>query len=180
MNYLNEALFSIVAAAVITAHMHFPAKFKREPLELEITSSEYVAPPPMKDEDREYVCLQIPECEKLAEAGYYEARGEPDVGVYAVMYSILNRVHQRNYGDTIPEVVHFSNHYSYLYDGSVDKGYADQRQRSRTLVKAYQVLHGEVQNPIGNADHYHTKTITKGWSSKMQHIATIGNHKFFY
>lgn len=180
MNYLNEALFSIVAAAVITAQMHFPAKFKHEELELEIASTEYVEPPPMSDENREYVCLRIPECEKLAEAGYFESRGEPDVGIHAVMYSIVNRVNQRNYGDTIPEVIHYSNHYSYLYDGSVDRGYTDHQQRTRTLVKAYKVLHKEVHNPIGNADHYHTKTITKGWSSKMQHIATIGNHKFFY
>lgn len=178
-DYLKEFLFCIVAAFIMAWNIPYPGKLIRLPIEIDLESKRYVEAAPMPDKNRIFICKQDPECMKLAEIGYFEARSESDKGVYAVMHSVVNRVRQRNFGNSIEEVANVKGHYSYLWDGSIDKGYTEPKQLERMLVMAYKVLNYESDNPIGQADHYHVSTMTTSWSRKMRHVATIGNHSFF-
>lgn len=178
-HYLNEALFCVVAAFVIAILIPYAGTQVAVPLDIAYESRPYVEPEPMSDSNRALLCRMSEECEKLAEVGYFEARSESDLGIYAVMHSLLNRVVQQNFGTDLLSTVEVKDHYTYLWDGSTEAGYEEKGQRERTLILAYKVMNGESENPIADADHYHRYDMTTSWSQKMQVVATIGAHTFF-
>lgn len=133
------------------------------------------APPPSKQE----VCSRTPNCMLLAEAAYFEARSESDEGAIAVMYTILNRVKDSRFPNTVSEVVNQYKQYSYIWDGSLARGYANKKQLDRMLKLAYDVRIGIVDDPTNGATFYHTKTVSPYWSKKMTMVAVVDNHIFY-
>lgn len=128
------------------------------------------------------MCKRDIECRVLAEAGYYEARSEPDIGVVSVMYVIINRVKHKNWKNTIQGVVYQPKQFSYTHDGSLRRGMKEKEQVDRMLVYAYDVLHGNIESPVGGATHYHAtyanpKRIT--WATKDAYVMHIGRHIFY-
>lgn len=118
------------------------------------------------------------QCLKLAEAGYYEARGESDEGVAAVMYVIINRVNHKKWPGTIAKVIHQKSQFSYTFDGSLDKP-MEKAQKDRMRLLAWEVIHGTIPNPVGLANHYHSKSSKPFWKRKMKFVTQIGNHLFY-
>lgn len=127
------------------------------------------------------LCLKSLKCKLLAESGYYEARGESDEGVAAVMFVILNRVkHPTRWPSTVAEVLSQKWQFSYKHDGQMKKGFAEKEQYDRILVIAGKVIAGVIYSPVGEATHYHTTSIkVPKWARKKRVVATIGEHVFY-
>lgn len=124
-------------------------------------------------------CEMSRQCAKLAEVGYFEARSESDEGVLATMFTVLNRVDHPHFPQTIHEVVHQPKQFSYVHDGSLEQGIKEPEQFRRTLSLAYALLTDDIESPIGNSTHYHTTAINPYWASSLNHVTTIGSHKFY-
>lgn len=126
-------------------------------------------------------CSLVEPCRVLAEVGYYESRGESDMGVVAVMQVVMNRVDSggvfRNQND-IKSVVYKKHQFSYLLDGSMNNP-MDYKQMDRMLVLAYDVMHRNVEDVTRGSTHYHANYVTPRWNKHYKYVTTIGNHIFY-
>ena len=129
--------------------------------------------------DKQNWCKKNKDCITLAEAAYYEARGESDAGVVSVLHTILNRVAHKAWPDSVQGVVYKPKHFSYTHDGSMKHGMNDKKQVARMNVLAYDVLHGLVDSPVGESTHYHSTKVNPYWVSDVEYVADVGNHKFY-
>jgi len=123
----------------------------------------------------------------LAENIYFEARGEPLAGQYAVAEVTLNRTRSRNFPHSICAVVHETRwdpgHHRFVADfswtelgtPSPEDGPA-WRQAVTVATAAYDELHAPV---VPGALFYHATSIRPGWARTRTAIATIGNHVFY-
>lgn len=128
------------------------------------------------NEDAEHTCL--------AQAIYFEARGEPFEGQLAVAQVVMNRVNDRRYPDTICGVVFQGEHrrhrcqFSFACDGKSD------RARNRAVWHQAQklaamVISLDLNDVTGNATHYHADYVTPKWSRRLPLTKTIGRHRFY-
>lgn len=131
------------------------------------------------DEVKATWCKQEEECTILAEVGYFEARGESDEGVYAVMHTVLNRVGSNKWGDSVKDVVEQPWQYSYRHHPVFKMGMLDKKQELRMLSLAYDVYTRSVEDFTGGATHYHTLNIKPFWSRNMAPRGVYGNHTFY-
>ncbi|HEV8017945.1 MAG TPA: cell wall hydrolase [Steroidobacteraceae bacterium] len=124
----------------------------------------------------------------LAENIYFEARGEPLAGQYAVAEVTLNRTHSRNFPHTICQVVHETrwdpNRRRFVADFSwtelrealsPEDGPA-WRQAMAVASATYDDLHAPL---VPDALFYHATNVRPGWSRTRKVVATIGNHIFY-
>ena len=124
-------------------------------------------------------CKKDKDCTTLAEAAYYESRGESEIGVVSVLHTILNRVAHQSWPDTVKGVVYQSKQFSYTHDGSMKHGMNNKNQVARMSILAYDVLHGLVDSPVGGSTHYHSTKVNPYWVGDVSYVADIGNHKFY-
>jgi len=120
----------------------------------------------------------------LAQAIYYEARGETQQGQVAVAEVILNRTRSRAYPSTICGVVYQGSHlstgcqFTFTCDGSLGhrpRGRAwDRAQRVATAV-----MLGYTRPVTNNATHYHTTAVNPVWNSGLVPTTQIGVHQFY-
>lgn len=124
------------------------------------------------------------ELECLAEAVYYEARGETPSGQAAVAQVVLNRVRHPSFPKSVCGVV-FQGAYrkvgcqfSFACDGSMSRG----RERgawTRAQKIAARALSGAVMNEVGSATHFHTTGVSPGWGPRLLKVAHVGMHVFY-
>lgn len=131
----------------------------------------------------------------LAQAIYYEARGEPEAGQWAVAEVILNRVASGRYPGSICGVV-FQNadkgryqcQFSFACDGKPDIGGKGNRIVRESWVRANVIAlaalldlqKGVRPNEVpSSALFYHTNSVSPDWSNKMRRVAAIGSHLFY-
>ena len=123
----------------------------------------------------------------LAENIYFEARGEPLAGQYAVAEVTLNRTRAQNFPRTICKVVHETrwdpSRHRYVADFSwVELGAQSPedgpawRQALAVASAAYDDLHEPV---VPGALFYHATHVRPGWARGRRPLATIGNHVFY-
>jgi spore germination cell wall hydrolase CwlJ-like protein len=120
----------------------------------------------------------------LAEALYFEARGESVRGQFAVAEVILNRVDSPAFPDTVCGVIHqgtgrkYQCQFTYTCDGHPDnianKAAFDQVSRVARLMVA-----GAPRRLTGGATHYHTRAANPRWARTFPRTATIGVHHFY-
>lgn len=128
----------------------------------------------------------------LAEGIYFEARGEPLRGQFAVGRVIMNRVASDAYPNTICDVVYQNDHrqnrcqFSFACDGKEDvvaepakwyeiRGYA-------AWLLANGVKPGEeypVLASLGSATHYHADYVSPRWAKYLTLTIRIGRHYFY-
>jgi spore germination cell wall hydrolase CwlJ-like protein len=127
------------------------------------------------------------ELQCLAENIYFEARGEPLAGQYAVAEVTLNRTHAQNFPRTICQVVHETrwdpNRRRHVADFSwVERGALSPedgpawRQALAVASASYDALRAPV---VPGALFYHATNVRPGWARNRKPIATIGNHIFY-
>lgn len=120
----------------------------------------------------------------LAEALYFEARGESVRGMFAVAEVILNRVDDPRYPGSVCEVVNqgtgqkFRCQFTYTCDGRPER-MTDDRAFERVGKVARVMLAGADRPLTGGATHYHTKAVRPKWSRVFPRTATIGFHHFY-
>ena len=120
----------------------------------------------------------------LAEAIYFEARGESTRGQVAVAEVILNRVDSRRYPKTVCGVVKQGTgkrnlcQFTYTCDGIPDR-IANKRAFLKAGKIAKMMLDGRPRVLTGKATHYHTTAVSPRWSKRLTKTALIGDHIFY-
>jgi spore germination cell wall hydrolase CwlJ-like protein len=118
---------------------------------------------------------------------YYEARGEPLLGQYAVAEVTMNRVASPRYPDTVCDVVYQKRWdplrkrevgaFSWTEFDVVPHPEGDEWETAWDVAKA--VYHGERPPMLNGAVHYHATYIRPSWARHQKHVAKIGRHVFY-
>lgn len=119
----------------------------------------------------------------LAEAVYFEARGEGLEGQVAVAEVILNRVENPAYPDTVCGVVRQGKgsgacQFSYVCDGRSDV-MRPGRSADEAGKVAWVMLQGKPRILTGEALSFHATHVRPRWSKTMVRTARIGSHMFY-
>ncbi|MEM1235093.1 MAG: cell wall hydrolase [Pseudomonadota bacterium] len=120
----------------------------------------------------------------LAEALYFEARGETVKGQFAVAEVILNRVESARFPSTICDVVNqgtgkrYQCQFTYTCDGRAEVINEPRAWQMVGKVARFSMA-GAVGDLTGGAQFYHTRSVRPNWSRVFDHTATIGYHKFY-
>ena len=123
----------------------------------------------------------------LAEALYYEARGEGKDGQKAVAEVVLTRVQSRYFPSTICGVVHEGAEqpgkhcqFSYACDGSLKRP-KDTVAWRHSVDLASRIMAGSerLSDETGHAIAYHNIDVQPAWSETMERTAQVGNHIFY-
>ena len=120
----------------------------------------------------------------LAQAIWYEAASESDAGKRAVAQVVLNRVAHPGWPGSVCGVVYQGSNrstgcqFSFTCDGSL-KRKAKGRSWAEAQRLADEALAGSVYAPVGHATHYHTLWVNPYWASSLDHVGTIGAHRFY-
>ena len=123
----------------------------------------------------------------LAENIYFEARGEPLDGQYAVAEVTLNRRWAQNFPHTVCEVVHETRwdpnrrrlvaDFSWTELGTLSPPDGPAWKQAMAVANAvYDDLHPPL---VPGALYYHASSVRPEWSRTRHAIATIGNHIFY-
>jgi spore germination cell wall hydrolase CwlJ-like protein len=125
-----------------------------------------------------------PEWRCLAEALYFEARGESVRGQFAVAEVIMNRVDHADFPDTVCGVIHqgtgqrYACQFTYTCDGHKEV-IAEPAAWRRVGKVARAMLAGAPRDLTQGATHYHTKQVNPRWARVYPRVATIGFHHFY-
>ena len=120
----------------------------------------------------------------LAEALYFEARGEPVKGQFAVAEVILNRVDSSKFPNSICRVVNQGTgrrhacQFSYTCDGKLER-VVNRAVYDQVVGIARVMINGGMRQLSGGATYYHTTSVQPPWARRFEHTATIGIHKFY-
>lgn len=118
---------------------------------------------------------------------YFEARGEPEAGQYAVAEVTMNRVHSGRYPDTVCGVVHQQNWdpLRKRYVSAFSWNELDERPslEDETYRRAWEVAeavyYGRHTPTLAGALHYHATHIKPSWARRNKPVARIGRHVFY-
>jgi hypothetical protein len=121
----------------------------------------------------------------LANAIYFEARGEPITGQIAVAQVVLNRAFSGFYPRDICGVVyqnrerHLSCQFTFACDGKAD-AVRDNDSWGRAERIARDMLDGRLWiEDVGKSTHYHAHWVAPAWTSNMRVKVEIGVHTFY-
>lgn len=124
----------------------------------------------------------------LSENVYFEARGEPLAGQYAVAEVTMNRVASPLFPDSVCEVVHEARWDSVRerYVGAFSWTEIDSLGRPggyewrRAMATASTVYDNSREAPlVDGALFYHATHVTPAWARTKRRIARIGRHIFY-
>lgn len=120
----------------------------------------------------------------LAEALYFEARGETVKGQFAVAEVIKNRVKSGRFPGSFCGVIHqgtgkkYQCQFTYTCDGNKEV-IAEPMAFARVAKVAQYTLDGKVPALTDGATHYHTTAVRPRWSKVYTRTAQIGVHLFY-
>jgi spore germination cell wall hydrolase CwlJ-like protein len=121
----------------------------------------------------------------LAEAVYFEARGEAVRGQIAVAQVVMNRTFSGFYPNTVCGVVyqnkhrHFACQFTFACDNVADVvREPDMWDRARKIAKA--MLDGQLWLPeVAKSTHYHAYWVHPSWVNEMKKMYKFGVHTFY-
>jgi spore germination cell wall hydrolase CwlJ-like protein len=121
----------------------------------------------------------------LAEAVYFEARGEAVRGQIAVAQVVLNRAFSGFYPSTVCGVVYQSKYRhpvcQFTFACETNTGVIrepDMWERARKIAKA--MLDGLIWLPeVGKSTHYHAYYVRPSWVGEMKKLYRFGVHTFY-
>jgi spore germination cell wall hydrolase CwlJ-like protein len=123
----------------------------------------------------------------LAENIYFEARGEPLRGQYAVAEVTMNRLASPHFPNTVCDVVHDTRwdtsrrrliaHFSWTaFKLRLESGSPEWKQAMDIAAAVYD---GQHQPLVPDALFYHATYVNPYWASSKRVVARIGNHIFY-
>jgi spore germination cell wall hydrolase CwlJ-like protein len=121
----------------------------------------------------------------LANAVYFESRGEPVRGQIAVAQVVMNRVFSPFYPDNVCDVVyqnanrHNACQFTFACDGIPDiVTEPDAWARAQRIAR--DMLDGKLWMPeVAKSTHYHARWVHPDWIGEMRKIDRIGVHIFY-
>ena len=121
----------------------------------------------------------------LAEAVYFEARSEPEVGQAAVAQVVLNRIKSGLYPTSICGVVYQNSHkklaceFTFTCEGK-SLAVTEPGPWATAVRLSKAVLDGTNFNPrVANATHYHANYVSPRWGKHLKKMDVIGRHIFY-
>ena len=120
----------------------------------------------------------------LAQAVWYEAASESEAGQRAVAQVVLNRVKHTSWPSSVCGVVYQGSNratgcqFTFTCDGSLRRKPSG-ASWARAQRVAAAALAGDVYAPVGHATHYHTLWVNPYWAGSLEHVGTIGAHRFY-
>ncbi|EEB71400.1 cell wall hydrolase [Phaeobacter italicus] len=151
-----------------------PAK-KVKPTEVQFTKAWLDTIPKAKG-DENFACL--------AEALYFEARGESVKGQFAVAEVILNRVKSSQFPNSLCGVINqgtgrkYQCQFTYTCDGH-EEVIREKTAYERVSKVARLVMDGARTGLTDGATYYHTTAVRPRWSKAFTKTARIGVHLFY-
>ena len=124
------------------------------------------------------------EFECLAEALYFEARGETVKGQFAVAEVIRNRVQSSHFPNSYCGVINqgtgrkYQCQFTYTCDGHAEV-IAEPRAYARVAKVARAALDGKAPEITDGATFYHTTAVRPSWARKFTQTARFGVHLFY-
>lgn len=122
---------------------------------------------------------------------YYEARGEPIEGQYAVADVVINRTKSVFHPNSICEVVFFhipnprtGKVHACAFAWTCDNMQYPEPQDLDAFKQAIRIANEVLFDPyytmvVPEATHFHADWMTPWWSVRRGYVASIGNHKFY-
>ena len=139
-------------------------------------SADYLAGLPVPKGGQELHCL--------AEALYFEARGETVRGQFAVAEVILNRVDSPHFPNSVCGVINqgtgrkYACQFTYTCDGRAEV-IGEPGAYARVAKIAKLMIAGAPRPLTKGATHYHTTAVRPKWSRVYARTAHIGDHLFY-
>ncbi len=114
----------------------------------------------------------------LATTIYFESRGEPVPGQFAVGSVVLNRVLSQQYANTVCEVVYQPYQFSWtLLKQPVIR---DKKAWHTAQQIAWILLNKEFKSNVGNSLDYHSKKVNPKLARHYTKASVIGQHIFYW
>jgi spore germination cell wall hydrolase CwlJ-like protein len=121
----------------------------------------------------------------LANAVYFEARGEPVRGQIAVAQVVMNRVFSPFYPNDVCDVVyqnanrHLACQFTFACDGIPDV-VTEPEAWARARHIARDMLDGTLWMPeVAKSTHYHAYWVHPSWTAEMKKMYKLGVHTFY-
>ncbi len=121
----------------------------------------------------------------LADAVYFESRGEPLKGQEAVAQVVMNRVFSGKYPDNVCGVVYQNSHrylacqFTFACEGKkliVDE--PDMWEQAKRIAR--DTLDGKIWvKEVGKSTHYHAYWVRPSWVNEMRRLYKFGVHTFY-
>ena len=120
-----------------------------------------------------------PDMQCLAQAVYFEARGEPLAGQLAVARVVINRTASRQYPSDYCSVVTQRAQFSFVRNGRIPA--PDSTSRAWLRAKAIaQIAHQELwESEVGDALFFHATYVQPSWARQKTQLAKIDTHVFY-
>tara|TARA_R110002020_G_scaffold173946_2_gene364939 strand:- start:656 stop:1129 length:474 start_codon:yes stop_codon:yes gene_type:complete len=126
----------------------------------------------------------------MAEAIYYEARGQSQLGQLAVAIVIRNRMKDPRWPSTACEVVKDGRYwkgnpvrdkcqFSYWCDGKPERPAEKQAWKEAVNIAELVYSHNIEVEDLEKATHYHALSVHPSWADKLILCLQIGDHKFY-
>jgi len=126
-----------------------------------------------------------PDLHCLAQNIYFEARGEPMVGMVAVGHVVLNRAADSRWPRRVCSVIKQGGYkkrhrcqFSWWCDGRSDQP-MDSAAWKESLHVAKMIKNGAANDPTNGALWYHAVSVRPVWAKKLDRYARIGQHIFY-
>jgi N-acetylmuramoyl-L-alanine amidase len=113
----------------------------------------------------------------LARNVYYEARGEPLVGQYAVAEVTMNRKASPFYPKTVCEVVYQREAFSWTGLGPLEAPGGQAWLRAQKVAE--EVYYQRRPATMHGVTHFHATYVKPDWAQEKQRVARIGAHIFY-
>ena len=117
-----------------------------------------------------------PELRCLAQAVYFESRGESLAGQLAVAHVVINRAKSGRFPTSLCGVVHQPSQFSFVRRGKMP-AVRNAGQWSNAIAIAQIARDGSWQNKAPGALFFHARYVSPGW--RKTRIAQIDNHIFY-
>jgi spore germination cell wall hydrolase CwlJ-like protein len=157
-----------VSPAVVTLQPA-PANVAALPLSLAELVTRFA--PTATLDDEAFVCL--------ANAVYFEARGESLEGQLAVAEVVLNRVASQAYPDEVCAVVTQKAQFSFIRRGQFPRADETSEAWRRAVAIAFVARNGLVRSVPENVLWYHANYVSPSWGKRLTQVTRIGAHIFY-
>lgn len=115
----------------------------------------------------------------LAQAIYFEARGEPLEGQLAVARVIINRSESDAFPDDYCSVVTQRGQFSFVRGSSIPQPNLGSVAWERAIAIARIAHRDQWESPVGDALYFHASHVRPRWAGRLTTRATIDNHIFY-
>jgi spore germination cell wall hydrolase CwlJ-like protein len=140
---------------------------------------------PAQARDPDLAAFHGRELRCLAQAIYFEARGEPELGQVAVAQVVLNRVKSGHYPTSVCGVV-FQNwrarngcQFSFACDGKSDDPKNPKAWRRARAIAMAALAGNSGTWMVGGATLYHARYVSPDWAPRVTLVSEIGQHIFY-